>query len=79
MCYNLPASPSTLRDIGNLLPCSYIFRWILVYIPFDRFLNLEGGVFLNRGELSMALKARLVLHYIYSNTSPGGVLYTPNY
>ena len=56
-----------------------MFRWILVRIPLYCFLSLEGGFFLNRGELSMALKAILVPHSVYGNISPGGVLYTPRY
>ena len=79
MCYNLPASPSILRGIGDPLPCPYIFRWTLVYIPFNRPLSLGGGFFLNREEPSMVLKAILVPRYVYGNTSPGGVPYTPGY
>ena len=79
MYYNLPASLSTLRGIGDPSPCLYVFRWTLVYIPPNRFLNLERGLFLNRGEPSMVLKAILVLRYIYGNTFLGGVLYTLNY
>ena len=79
MYYNLPASLSILQGIGNPLPCLYVFRWTLVYIPPNRPLNLGGGFFLNRGEPSMALKAILVPYYICGNTSPGGVPYTLNY
>ena len=79
MYYNLLASPSILRGIGDPLPCLYVFRWTLVRIPPGRFLNLEGGFFLNRGKPSMALKATLVPHYIYGNTFPGGVPYTLSY
>ena len=43
------------------------------------FFKSGKGVFLNRGEPSMALKVILVPHYIYGNISPGGVLYTLNY
>ena len=77
--YNLPASPFILRGIGNPLPYPYVFRWILVYIPPGYPLNLGGGLFLNRGEPSMALKAILIPHYVYGNISPGGVPYTLGY
>ena len=56
-----------------------MFRWTLVYIPPNRPLNLGGGFFLNRGEPSMVLKAILILYYVYNNTSPGGIPYTPGY
>ena len=79
MYYNLLASLSILQGIGNLSPYLYIFQWTLVYIPPGRPLNLGRGFFPNRGEPSMALKATLVPHYIYSNTSPGGIPYTPGY
>ena len=45
MYYNLPASPFILQDIGDLSPCLYVFRWILVRISPGRFLNLGGGFF----------------------------------
>ena len=79
MYYNLLASLSILQGIGKPLPYPYIFRWILIRIPPNRPLNLGGGFFLNYKEPSMALKAILVPHYVYSNTSPGGVPYTPGY
>ena len=79
MYYNLPASPFILQGIGDPSPCLCVFQWILVYIFPGYFLSLEGGFFLNYRELSMVLKARLVLHYVYSDTFPGGVLYTPGY
>ena len=79
MCYNLPASLSTLQGIGDPLPYPYVFQWTLVCIPPGCPLNLRGGFFLNRREPSMALKVILVLHYIYGNTSPEGVPYTPGY
>ena len=79
VCYNLPASLFILRGIGNPLPCSCVFRWILVRIPPGRFLNLGKGFFPNRGELSIAPKATLVPRYIYGNISPGDVPYTLNY
>ena len=79
MYYNLLASPFILRDISDPSPCSYIFQWILVRIPPNRFLNLGGGLFLNRREPFIVLKATLVPHYIYGNISPGGVPYTPGY
>ena len=79
MYYNLPASLSILQGISNPLPYLYVFRWTLVRIPPNRFLNLGGGFFLNRGEPSMALKTTLVSRYIYGNTSPEGVPYTLGY
>ena len=79
MYYNLQASLSTLRNINNPLPYPYIFRWILIRIPPGRPLSLGRGFFLNRREPFMALKAILVPRYVYGNTSPGGVLYTPGY
>ena len=79
MCYNLPASLSTLRGIGDFSPCPYVFRWTLVRIPPGCFLNLGGGFFLNYGEPSTVLKAILVPYYVCGNTSPGGVPYTPGY
>ena len=79
MCYNLPASLSILRGIGDPSSCSYVFRWTLVRIPPGRLLNLEGGLFLNRGEPFITLKAILVPHYVCGDTSLGGVLYTLNY
>ena len=77
--YNLPASLSILQGINNPLPYLYVFRWILVYIPPGRFLNLKRGFFLNCGKPFIILKVILVPHYICGNTSPGGVLYTLNY
>ena len=79
MCYNLPASPSILRGIGDPSPYSYVFRWTLVCIPPGRPLNLGKGFFPNCGEPSIAPKAILALRHICGNTSPGGVPYTPNY
>ena len=79
MYYNLPASLFILRGIGDPSPCLYVFRWILVCIPPGRPPNLEGGFFLNRGELSMVLKAILVPRYICGNTSPESVSYAPGY
>ena len=54
--YNLPANPFILRDISNASPYPYMFRWTLVCIRLDRFLNLEREFFLNRAEPSMVLK-----------------------
>ena len=79
MYCNLPASLSILQGIGNPLPYSYVFRWILVCISPGRFLSLGKGFFLNYGESFMVLKAILVPRYVYGNTSPGGVPYMPNY
>ena len=79
MCYNLPASLSILRGIGDLSPCLYVFRWTLVCIPPNYPLSLGGGLFLNRGELSIVLKVTLVPRYVCGNTSPGSVPYTPGY
>ena len=79
MCYNLLASLSILQGIGNLLPYLYVFRWTLVRIPPNYPLNLGRGFFPNRGEPFIILKIILVPYYVYNNTSPGGVLYTPGY
>ena len=56
-----------------------MFRWILICIPPDCSLNLGGGFFPNYREPFMVLKAILIPHYVYGNTFPGGVLYTPGY
>ena len=79
MCYNLLVSFFILQGIGDLLPCLYVFRWILVYIPLNRSLSLGGGLFLNRGEPFMVLKAILVLRYVYGNIFPPGVPYIPGH
>ena len=79
MYYNLPASPSILRGIGDLLPYPYVFRWTLVYILPGRFLNLGGGLFPNRREPSKVLKTILVPRYVCGNIFPGGVPYTLGY
>ena len=79
MCYNLPANLSILQGIGDPSPCLYVFRWTLIRIPLNRPLSLGGGLFPNRGEPSIVLKTILVPRYVYGNTFPGGVPYTPNY
>ena len=79
MCCNLPASLFILQGIGDPSPCLCMFRWTLVYIPPGRLLSLGKGLFPNRREPFITLKAILVPYYICGNTFPGGVPYTLNY